>query len=204
MPDTISPSASARAKCRGCGLAIAKGELRFGESAPNPYGEGETLGWFHLECAAGMRPEKLTATLDAPALPPDLRERLVPLAASGMAHPRLARILRAERAASGRAHCRHCRETIDKGAFRIALQLFEDGRMTPIGFVHVECSSGYFGTRDTVIERLRRWTPELSPEDLASIEAELAKESRPAAPGVAKAEPPSASAEEPAKAHGGS
>ena len=57
MPHVIEPAASARAKCRGCAEKIAAGDLRFGESLPNPFAEGETHHWYHLECGAMKRPE---------------------------------------------------------------------------------------------------------------------------------------------------
>ena len=42
MDHVIEPASSGRAKCRGCGRAIAKGELRLGERLPNPFtDEGE-------------------------------------------------------------------------------------------------------------------------------------------------------------------
>ena len=34
---------SGRSKCRGCGDAIARGEVRFGERLPNPFGEGDMV-----------------------------------------------------------------------------------------------------------------------------------------------------------------
>src|SRR5262245_31578888 len=61
----IEPASTGRAKCRGCGERIAAGEMRFGESAPNPFGEGETTQWFHLECAAFKRPDPLLEALQA-------------------------------------------------------------------------------------------------------------------------------------------
>ena len=52
MPHVFEPAPTGRAKCRGCGRAIAKGELRFGERLPNPFAEGEMTLWFHPLCAA--------------------------------------------------------------------------------------------------------------------------------------------------------
>jgi hypothetical protein len=187
----IAVAPTGRARCRGCGRPIAKGELRFGESLPNPYAEGETLVWLHLVCGACMRPEPFLAALDAhPGDVPD-RLQLRETAAAGSAHHRLPRIARVERAPSGRARCRHCRETIEKGALRIALQMFEEGRMAPIGFIHVSCADGYFGTRD-VLDRLERLTPDLSRDDrdeVARLLAEPSPPRAPASPGLAKTQP---------------
>jgi hypothetical protein len=49
--------------------------LRFGEALPSAYGEGESLFWFHLPCAACMRPEKVLAALEAGAAGDDVPER---------------------------------------------------------------------------------------------------------------------------------
>jgi hypothetical protein len=170
--DVLSVASSGRAKCRGCGRAIPKGELRFGESLSNAYAEGESLYWFHLVCAACMRPEKFGASLGAFAGTLEDREWLRRTAEFGAAHRRLPRLTRAERAPSGRAHCRQCRDLIDKGVFRIALQMFEDTRMSPIGYIHVACAEAYFGTRD-ILDRVQRLTFHLPEEDLKEIERTL-------------------------------
>ncbi|HMJ16345.1 MAG TPA: PARP-type zinc finger-containing protein, partial [Polyangiaceae bacterium] len=65
MPDALETATSGRAKCRGCGRAIAKGELRFGEALPSAYREGESVFWFHVYCAACMRPEKVLALFES-------------------------------------------------------------------------------------------------------------------------------------------
>ena len=56
MPHLIDAAPTGRAKCRGCGGKIDAGALRFGEALPNPFAEGETTHWFHLECGAFKRP----------------------------------------------------------------------------------------------------------------------------------------------------
>jgi hypothetical protein len=167
VPDTITPAPTARSKCRGCGKSIDKGVLRFGEADVNPFGEGETQRWFHLECAALKRPERFGAALESATDAPE-REKLAELVKSGLEHPRLVRILRAERAPSGRAHCRHCREIIDKGALRVALEIWEDGRFSPMGSIHARCAPSYFGTRD-VMPRIRHHSPELPAAELAEL-----------------------------------
>lgn len=180
MPDLIEPASSGRAKCRGCGRAIAARELRFGESLPNPYAEGEALYWFHLPCAALMRPEKTLEALAKTEVPIAERAWLEGAAQRGVEHRRLPRLARAERAASGRAHCRSCREPIEKGSFRLGLQMFEEGRFASIGTIHLGCAEAYLGTAD-IVDRLLRLTPELTTSDVAEIEAGLAVQ-RPAPP----------------------
>ena len=169
MPDVIEPAKSGRASCRGCGRKLERGELRFGESLPNAYAEGESFFWFHLVCAACMRPDKLGPALDACDQPIPEQEWLRKAIKVGLAHERLPRLLRAERAPSGAAHCRQCRELIGKGSWRLALQMFEEGRMQSIGAIHVECAQAYLGTTD-ILDRIERLTEGLSPSDLAEIE----------------------------------
>jgi Poly(ADP-ribose) polymerase and DNA-Ligase Zn-finger region len=181
VPDLIQAAPTGRAKCRGCGHAIAKGELRFGETGPSSFGEGEATSWFHLACAALMRPEKLQPVLETTT--EELAERawLAETARFGVEHRRLPRLLRAERASSGRAHCRSCRELIAKGDWRFALQMFEEGRPNAIGTIHVSCAEAYFGTAD-VLGRAQRLTPVLSEPELT----ELAKALSEQRPGLAK------------------
>ncbi len=181
MPHVIEPAATGRAKCRGCGEKIASGVLRFGESLPNPFAEGETLHWFHLECGAYKRPEAFLEALAAASEPQPAAEQLRGEAQRGIDHPRVARVNGAERDPSGRAACRHCREKIEKGAWRVQLVFFEDGRFTPAGSVHAHCCQGYFETRE-IVPRLVRFSPGLTGADLTEIQAELAKDSPPAAP----------------------
>jgi hypothetical protein len=181
VPDSIQAAPTGRAKCRGCGNAIAKGELRFGESGPNTYGEGEATSWFHLHCGALMRPEKLLPVLEAGADAGLERDWLEAQARLGLEHHRLPRLLRAERASSGRATCRSCRELIAKGEWRFALQMFEEGRMSPMGFVHAACAEAYFGTAD-VLARAERLSPDLSVDDVAELTKALAEQR----PGLAK------------------
>ena len=168
----IEPASSARAKCRGCGERIAGGELRFGESLKNPFADGEMTLWFHLECAAFKRPEPFLETLEAQSEPLEDRERLAAEARLGLAHRRLPRVDGAGRAPTGRAQCRACRAPIEKGAWRIALVFYEEGRFAPSGFVHAGCTRAYLETTD-VLSRVRRFSPELREDDLALLAAEL-------------------------------
>jgi len=172
LPHVIEPAVTARARCRGCGKPIAAGELRFGERLPNPFADGETTHWFHLECAAFKRPEPFLEALTARTEPLDGAERLEAEARGGLAHRRLPRIDGAERSPSGRAQCRSCREVIEKGEWRIPVVFYEEGRFSPAGFVHPRCSRAYFETAD-VLARIRRFAPNLTDEDLEELQAEL-------------------------------
>ena len=48
MGNVIEEAKSGRASCRTCKKAIAKGELRFGEEAPNAFGDTPSMRWHHL------------------------------------------------------------------------------------------------------------------------------------------------------------
>jgi hypothetical protein len=172
MAHVIEPAATARSKCRGCGERIAAGVLRFGESLPNPFADGDTTHWFHLQCGAYKRPETLLETLAARGEPLDGAEALRADAQAGVDHRRLPRISGAERAPTGRAACRACKTPIEKGAWRIPLVFYEDGRFSPSGSVHPRCAAGYFETAD-VMPRVKHFAPALTEADLAEIAAEL-------------------------------
>jgi len=172
MPHVIEPAPTGRAKCRGCGEKVAQGELRFGESLPNPFAEGETTHWFHLECAAFKRPEPFLETLEARTEPLPDAERLTAEARHGIAHRRLPRLSGAERAPSGRATCRSCRNPIEKGAWRIPLVFYEEGQFAPSGSIHVSCAQAYFETTD-VLPRLKCFSAGLTEADLNEIQVAL-------------------------------
>ena len=179
VSDIIERAKTGRAKCRGCGVGIASGELRFGEAWPNAYGEGEALTYYHLRCAACFRPEKFLPCFQASEHAGSAdADWLTQAAEAGVQHPRLPRLVRAERAASGRARCRHCQELQEKGSLRLALHIFEEGRFSPAGTVHVACAPAYFGTKD-LVERLKRLTPELDAALAAEVEQQIAQAPEP-------------------------
>jgi hypothetical protein len=180
MPHVIEPATSGRAGCRGCGGRIAAGELRFGERLPNPFADdgGEMTHWFHPACGAFRRPEPFLEALSAAEVPVPDRERLEREARLGVAHHRLPRLNVAERAPSGRATCRACRQKIEKNAWRFSLVYHEDGRFVPSGFVHVRCAPAYFETH-ALMSRVRHFTPGLGDADEAAIHEELAETAPP-------------------------
>lgn len=150
MPHVIERAPSGRATCRGCGARIAAGERRFGERVPNPFGDegSEATLWFHLRCGAFTRPEPFLEALAAAKEDIEEREFLEHEARLGVAHRRLPRVRRAERATSGRATCRACHAPIAKGTSRIALAFYDDGRFAPAGFIHEECAPAYLETTE--------------------------------------------------------
>jgi len=147
-----------RARCRGCGASIPKDSLRFGERHPNPYGEGAMTLWFHPSCAAHKRPETFLEGLQTPGIALDDVRALRTIAEAGVAHRRLPRVDGASLAPTGRARCRHCRERIPKGTWRIQLVYWEEGRFEPSGFLHAGCGAAYFG-HDDLLDRILHFTP---------------------------------------------
>jgi hypothetical protein len=172
VPSVIQPAPTGRAKCRGCGKKIEAGELRYGDAVPNAFGEGEALHWFHLLCGAYKRPEPFLAALGERTEPLENSERLAEAARFGVEHRRLPRIDGAERAPTGRARCRSCKEAIAQNAWRITLVFFEEWRFVPSGSIHPRCASDYFETID-VIPRIRHFSPDLTEADLKEIDLEL-------------------------------
>ena len=160
MHHVFEPAASGRSKCRGCGRALQRGELRFGERIPNPFADGEATLWFHPLCAAYKRPEAvLDALTQSTGAVPD-REALERAARASLAQRRLPRIDGAERA-KGQATCRQCREPIPRGAWRIRLVFYEEGQFSASGFIHLACAKDYFETND-ILDPLLHFSPALS------------------------------------------
>jgi hypothetical protein len=170
MPHTIESATTGRSKCRACGTAIPKGELRFGERLPNPFGDegSETTHWYHVLCGAYRRPESFAELLESDARMLDNYDELASAVSLGLAYRRVERINTTERAPSGRARCRHCREAIGKGDWRIGLVFFEEGVTNPAGFIHVSCAAGYFDTVE-ILDRLQHFGAELDADEVTEI-----------------------------------
>ena len=150
MPHIFEVAPTGRAKCRGCGNAIAKDDVRFGQRLPNAFGEGEMTLWYHPMCAAYKQPEAVVEALsDAESKVGD-RDAYERAARATLEHRRLARIDGAERSPTGQAKCRHCRAAIERGSWRIRLSYFEDGRFSPGGFVHMACHPAYLEGHDAL------------------------------------------------------
>jgi hypothetical protein len=160
----FEPAASGRSKCRGCSRPIQRGELRFGERLPNPFGEGEMTLWFHPACAAYKRPEPLLQALGEALENVPGRDKLECAARGSLAQRRLSRIDGAERAPTAQAKCRSCRQPIARGSWRIRLVFYEEGRFAPGGLVHLDCRKQYFET-DDVLEQVLHFSPDLSDGD---------------------------------------
>jgi hypothetical protein len=171
MPHVIESAVSGRSRCRGCGGTITRGALRFGECLANPYSDGDTMIWYHPICAAYRRPEPFLTALSGSDIAGE-RERLDATARFSAAHRRVCRMGALERAASGRARCRCCRQLIPRDGLRIPLLFYEEGVFTASGFVHLECASAYFETSE-LLECLQHFTPRIDAVSLREAAAVL-------------------------------
>ena len=172
MLHVIEAASSGRAKCRGCAAKIAKGQLRLGEKVPNPFADGDMTLWFHLRCAAFKRPEILIEALGDTRETIDDREALIAAAEFGQRHRRLPRLDGIERAASGRAKCRLCRNAIEKGAWRIPLVYYQEGQFEKSGFIHLRCAEDYFETTE-ILDRLEHFGDDLGEDEIAELRSVL-------------------------------
>jgi Poly(ADP-ribose) polymerase and DNA-Ligase Zn-finger region len=175
MRHVFEPAPTGRAKCRGCGRPIGKGDLRFGERIPNPFAEGETFLWFHPLCAAYKRPEAMLETLaHAPPESVPSLEALERAARGNTVHRRLPRIDGADHAPTSQAKCRNCHEPIPRGSWRIRLVFYEEGRFNPSGYVHLACRAAYFEGAD-ILAPLLHFSPDLGDEERAEVERACAE-----------------------------
>jgi len=168
----FEPAVTGRSKCRGCGRALARGDLRFGERVANPFADGETTLWFHPLCAAYKRPETMLEALAQSASTVPNREVLERATHASLARPRLPRIDGAERA-KGQATCRQCRKPIPRGTWRIRLAYYEEGQFSPSGYIHLACGKDYFETAD-ILEHVLHFSTALGDADREELRSALA------------------------------
>jgi hypothetical protein len=182
MPHTIEVAKSGRSTCRGCRQKIEKGILRFGEEVPNLFSEegGTTFRWWHLECGATkgkLANEVRDALKSYPGEVPD-RAKLDEVIEKNL-H---ADYPYAERAPNGRARCRVCAETIDKGTLRVAFERIVEtgmGVQRGAGYVHSTCTLGFedarkLGDAEAVMKALREHSKALPPADAAQLATDVA------------------------------
>jgi len=143
MSHVLDTAPTGRARCRACRKVIAKGEWRLGQKAPNPYGEGDITFYFHPICGAAKLPEVMLEALGEADRPVPGAEQYRRLADLASAHRRLPRLGRIEVAPTGRARCRHCRQVIDKGSRRMALEVVDNGMLDSWGYLHLGCVQAY-------------------------------------------------------------
>jgi poly [ADP-ribose] polymerase len=164
MANVIEEAKSGRAACRTCKKPIAKGELRFGEEAPNAFGDAPSMRWHHLMCAAEKLPAELKATLDVHAEPVPNRDELDKAMAEALSKGRgkPGGFPYADKAPTGRAKCIQCGELIEKDSIRVAVEReIETGGMVQKAarYMHPKCivanleASGE--DKDALVEGLR-------------------------------------------------
>ena len=181
MAHSIQRATTGRAKCRACKQTIVKDSYRLGEEVPNAFGEGTSTHWYHLSCGARQRAEAFLFAWRALKEQPEFAELVADsdgLEASaelGLTYYRLQRFVRVERASSGRARCQGCRELIEKGVLRFALQRIEDGVVGGAGFVHVGCAHAYAGAVDEIVDRIAPLSS-IDESDWSEVRAELSKQ----------------------------
>jgi hypothetical protein len=143
MSHVFETARTGRARCRACRKVIAKGEWRLGQKVDNPYGEGEATFYFHPICAAAKIPDVLLGALAAAEEVVPCAQEYRRLAELASVHRRLPRLGRIEVAPSGRARCRHCRKSIDRGSRRMALEVVDNGMLDSWGYLHLGCVREY-------------------------------------------------------------
>lgn len=177
MANVIEEAKSGRASCRTCKKAIAKGELRFGEEAPNAFGDQASLRWHHLACAAEKLPAELEAALaEYPgevANKAELEHEMAKAISSGRAKP--GGMPHADKAPTGRARCMQCGEPIAKDSLRVAVEReIETGASVTqgAGYLHPACAGAYIdakgGDRAELARGLRA-NSRLGEADLAAV-----------------------------------
>lgn len=178
MAHTIEVAKSGRAGCKTCRAKIEKGELRFGEEAPNMFAAGEsTFMWHHLACAAKKKPWEVETALGAYA--GEVPERAAIEAAIAEAKkkvkPKPASYPYAERAATGRSHCAACEQPIDKGALRVAVEReVETGAFVTrsAAYLHAGCAAAHTGDAE-LLAKVKTNSLGLGPDDIAELERAL-------------------------------
>lgn len=164
MANVIEEAKSGRASCRTCRKAIAKGELRLGVETQTQFSDTPSMQWHHLLCAATKLPDELKAALaEYPGDIPNRAEIDAALADSARkAAAKPAGFPYVDKAPTGRARCMQCGQSIDKGAFRVAVEreLEMGANVTRgAGYMHPRCVAGNLenigGSLDDVIEGVR-------------------------------------------------
>jgi hypothetical protein len=181
MGNVIEEAKSGRASCRTCKKAIAKGELRFGEEAPNAFGDTPSMRWHHMTCAAEKLPAELKAQMDqfSGTIPnrAELDKLMSDALSKGRAKP--GGFPYVDKAPTGRAKCMQCEEPIAKDTLRVAVEReIDTGAMVTrsAGYLHPKCVvenlDNVGGDKDAFVASLRQ-NSRLVPADLESAVAEI-------------------------------
>lgn len=179
MANVIEEAKSGRAACRTCKKPIAKGELRFGEEAPNAFGDQPSMRWHHLACAAQKLPAELKAALAEYTGEVANRAELDKLMdeAISKGHAKPAGFPYVDKAPTGRAKCMQCQQPIAKDSLRVAVEREIDTGMTVTTgarYMHPACVAANLeaegADKEQLLEGIRA-NSRLAPADLdAAIE----------------------------------
>lgn len=188
-PYVIEGARSGRSKCKSCRRAINKGTLRIGFLIEGPFGAGYL--WHHLTCAGRRHFERVEeaygleawrAAKEPPGKLPELEELRALQEQAEQRRRQRKQIPYAEIAPTGRAKCKRCGETLEKGTLRITLgREVEFGNQVRIGpiNVHPRCVAREMRADDcgTAIEgfaeALRANSEDVAPERLDAVLREI-------------------------------
>jgi len=158
----IEGARSSRSRCKTCRRKIDKGGLRLGILIEGPYGIGYM--WHHLKCAArrqfehvqeAYREEAWNNAKEVPAKVPGLETLAKEQQKSEEKRQAKKDLPHMQIDPSGRAKCKHCHETMEKGSVRVALgrgvYFGNQVRVAPI-HVHPHCVAGELEKEDCETE----------------------------------------------------
>jgi hypothetical protein len=178
MAERIEAAKTGRARCVACRKPIEKGALRFGEEQPSAFAEGLQWFWYHLPCAASKKPVGVRSALAAFEGEVPGRAEIEALLAE--ADQTASVYPYAERAATGRSKCQHCREPIEKGTLRVAIEReleYAGMGRTGAGYLHPKCAPAYLEGQEDLPAALRRNSRGLNEADVDELERDLASAS---------------------------
>ena len=153
-PYLIEPARSSRSRCKTCRRKIDKDTLRIGILIEGPFGTGYL--WHHLKCAAKRQFAAVEAAYEQKCWAegvevPDLESlRKLQEEAKKKQEEKIDPPY-AQLAPSGRAKCKHCEESIEKGSVRIVLgrevEFYQQVRVAHIN-VHPRCVAAELRAED--------------------------------------------------------
>jgi len=183
MAHTLEVAKSGRATCRTCRQPIPKGDVRFGEEAPNAFSDsgGTMFLWHHVLCAAKKKPGQLKEAMKSFAGDIPNRDEVERIIAVEEPKQKPTSMPYAERAPTNRSRCGECGEVIEKGEMRIATpREVEAGGMmnAAVRYVHPPCAvataeaepEGVAG----MVEKIKKNSKGLSAEELDEIAQAMA------------------------------
>jgi hypothetical protein len=174
MAHALEVAKSGRSSCRTCNTNIPKDTLRFGEETQTPFSDQPSMKWHHLTCAAKSRPvlvEEVLASYTGEI--PD-REELMRTIEVSKKTQKPSEFPHADRAPTGRAKCIACREPIEKGSIRVAVERDTEPGGAYMGksaaYLHPKCAKTSIQGEDA-LAKIRKNSPALEEDDVKELEA---------------------------------